>query len=107
VQALVELLDYRKLYNHLDMGEFESDSASWIRNIFTDDLSFFHGQPAIVCLDEFQFAKTLDGRHNELGKDKLRVIWELQVRHGERSRTPGCRHHSGRGCVYGVQAIRG
>src|SRR5690606_10638062 len=77
VQALVELLDYRKLYSHLDMGEFESDSASWIRNIFTDDLSFFHGQPAIVCLDEFQFAKTLDGRHNELGKDKLRVIWEL------------------------------
>src|SRR5690606_10374516 len=77
VQMIVELLDYRKLYSHIDMGEFESDSASWVKNIFTNDLSYFHGKPALICLDEFQFAKTLDGRNNELGKDKLRVIWEL------------------------------
>src|SRR5688572_22939435 len=60
VQAIVELLDYRKLYSHLDMGEFESDSASWMKNILTDDLAFFHDKPALICLDEFQFAKTLD-----------------------------------------------
>ncbi len=77
VKGIVELLDHRKLYTHLDMGEFESDSASWVRNIFTDDLSFFHEKPALICLDEFQFAKTLDGKDNELGKDKLRVVWEL------------------------------
>lgn len=77
VQAIVALLDHRKLYSHIDMGEFESDSASWIKNIFTDDLSYFHEKPALICLDEFQFAKTLDANSNELGKDKLRVIWDL------------------------------
>src|SRR5688572_24134863 len=77
VQGLVELLDYRRLYTHIDMGEFESDSASWIKNIFTDDLDFFHQKAALICLDEFQFAKTLDSNSNELGKDKLRVIWDL------------------------------
>jgi hypothetical protein len=77
IQAMVDLLNHRKLYSHIDMGEFESDSATWIKNIFTDDLSFFHEKPALICLDEFQFAKTLDANSNELGKDKLRVIWDL------------------------------
>ncbi|MBT1697037.1 hypothetical protein KK083_09140 [Fulvivirgaceae bacterium PWU4] len=77
VQAFVEQLEYRKFYSHIDMGEFESDSATWIKNILTDDLDFFHEKPALICLDEFQFARTLDGNNNELGKDKLRVIWDL------------------------------
>jgi hypothetical protein len=77
VQTLVELLEYQKLYTHIDMGEFESDSASWMKNILTDDLSFFHERSPIICLDEFQFARTLDNNGNELGKDKLRVIWDL------------------------------
>lgn len=77
VQTLVALLEYRKLYSHIDMGEFESDSASWMKNILTDDLSFFHEKSPIICLDEFQFARTLDNNENELGKDKLRVIWDL------------------------------
>lgn len=77
VHAIVDLLDHRKLYSHIDMGEFESDSASWMKSILTDDLSFFHEKPALICLDEFQFARTLDANSNELGKDKLRVIWDL------------------------------
>jgi hypothetical protein len=77
VQTLVELLEYQKLYSHIDMGEFESDSASWMKNILTEDLSFFHEKSPIICLDEFQFARTLDNNGNELGKDKLRVIWDL------------------------------
>ncbi|CAN5562307.1 hypothetical protein BH10BAC4_BH10BAC4_05420 [soil metagenome] len=76
VQSFVELLGHKKLYTHLDMGEFESDSASWIKNILTDDLEYFHEKQAIICLDEFQFAKTMDEKR-ELGKDKLRVVWEL------------------------------
>jgi hypothetical protein len=76
VQGIVELLDHKRLYTHIDMGEFESDSATWIKNIFTDDLEFFHEKPAVICLDEFQFARTLDNQR-ELGKDKLRVIWDL------------------------------
>jgi cell division protease FtsH len=77
VQSLVDLLDHRKLYSHIDMGEFESNSANWIKHILTDDLSYFHEKPALLCLDEFQFAKTLDASGNELGKDKLRVVWDL------------------------------
>lgn len=77
VQAFVEQLEYRKFYSHIDMGEFESDSATWIKSILTDDLDFFHEKPALICLDEFQFARTLDAHNNELGKDKLRVIWDL------------------------------
>lgn len=77
VKTLVDLLEYRKLYSHIDMGEFESDSASWMKNILVDDLSFFHEKSSIICLDEFQFARTLDNNENELGKDKLRVIWDL------------------------------
>ena len=77
VQRIVEVLDHRKLYSHLDMGEFDSDSASWMKNILTQDLSFFHEKPALICLDEFQFARTLDNGQNELGKDKLRVVWDL------------------------------
>jgi hypothetical protein len=77
IQCIVELLEHRKLYTHIDMGEFESDSATWIKNIFTDDLEFFHQKPAVICLDEFQFARTLDNGQRELGKDKLRVIWDL------------------------------
>src|SRR5689334_14645413 len=38
VRTLVELLGHRKLFIHFDMGEFESDSASSIRRIFTEDL---------------------------------------------------------------------
>ncbi|MCE3227546.1 MAG: hypothetical protein K0S32_2097 [Bacteroidetes bacterium] len=76
IQKLVELLDHKKLYVQLDMGEFESDSASWIKSTLTDDLEFFHQQSGIICLDEFQFAKTIDNER-ELGKDKLRVIWDL------------------------------
>jgi len=88
VQKLIELLDYSKYYTQLDMGEFESDSASWIKSILTDDLDFFHEKPAIICMDEFQFARTLDANGNELGKDKLRVIWEL-LDSGKISYIPG------------------
>jgi len=77
VNRLVELLDYKRLYAQMDMGEFESDSASWIKSLFTDDLEFFHEQPGIICFDEFQFARTISKEGVELGKDKLRVIWDL------------------------------
>jgi hypothetical protein len=77
VNRIVELLDYKRLYVQMDMGEFESDSASWIKSMFTDDLEFFHEQPGIICFDEFQFARTINKEGVELGKDKLRVIWEM------------------------------
>jgi len=77
IQKLVELLDHKKLYAQIDMGEFESDSAAWFKNTLTDELEFFHEQASIICLDEFQFARTVNNEGTELGKDKLRVIWDL------------------------------
>lgn len=77
VKKLVSLLEYEKRYIQIDMGEFESDSATWFKNVLTDDLEFLHEQPSILCLDEFQFARTLDKEGNEMGKDKLRFVWEL------------------------------
>lgn len=77
VNRIIELLDYKRLYVQMDMGEFESDSASWIKSMFTDDLEFFHEQPGVICFDEFQFARTINKEGNELGKDKLRVIWDM------------------------------
>jgi cell division protease FtsH len=77
VKEIVNLLDHRNLYTCFDAGEFESDSATWIKKTLTDDLEYFDGKSAMICLDEFQFARTLDSHGGELGKDKLRVIWEL------------------------------
>jgi cell division protease FtsH len=77
VHRIIELLEHKRLYVQMDMGEFESDSASWIKSIFTDDLEFLHEQPGVICFDEFQFARTLNKEGNELGKDKLRVIWDM------------------------------
>ena len=77
VNRIIELLDYKRLYIQMDMGEFESDSASWIKSMFTDDLEFFHERPGVICFDEFQFARTINKEGNELGKDKLRVIWDM------------------------------
>lgn len=77
VKKFVELLDHKKLFAQMDMGEYESGSASWLKETLTEELAFFHEKPSIICLDEFQFARTVDEDGNELGKDKLRVIWEL------------------------------
>lgn len=77
VHRIIEHLDYKRLFVQMDMGEFESDSASWIKSLFTEDLEFFHEQPGVICFDEFQFARTINKDGHEMGKDKLRVIWDL------------------------------
>lgn len=88
IKKLVELLAHEKLFAMFDMGEFESDSASWFKNILTNDLEYFHEKPGIICLDEFQFARTIGKNGDELGKDKLRVIWDL-LDSGKISYIPG------------------
>jgi hypothetical protein len=77
VRKLVELLECENTYIQIDMGEFESDSAAWFKKTLTGDMDYLHGKPCIMCLDEFQFARTLDRNGNELGKDKLRFVWDL------------------------------
>jgi hypothetical protein len=88
VKKLVELLEHEKLYIQLDMGEFESDSSTWFKNTLTEDMEFLHEEPCLMCLDEFQFARTLDNNGSELGKDKLRFVWDL-IDNGKLSYIPG------------------
>jgi len=76
VNALVDLLDYRKYYTHIDMGEFESDTATNLKIFLTNDVKHFDRKQPIICLDEFQFARSVDNGV-EVNNDRLRIIWEL------------------------------
>jgi cell division protease FtsH len=77
VKRLVELLDMKNRFLHLDMGEYAGESGTWIRTMLTEELEHFHDKPSILCFDEFQFARTLDSNDNELSRDKMRVLWEI------------------------------
>jgi cell division protease FtsH len=77
VKRMVELLNMKDHFLHLDMGEYAGESGSWIKTMLTNDLEHFHEKPSVLCLDEFQFARTLDNGENELTRDKMRVLWEL------------------------------
>jgi cell division protease FtsH len=77
VKRLVELLDMKTRFLHLDMGEFASEGGTWIKAMLTEELEHFHEKPSVLCFDEFQFARTLDSNENELSRDKMRVLWEI------------------------------
>lgn len=77
VKRLVELLDMKTRFLHLDMGEYASEGGTWIKTMLTEELEHFHEKPSILCFDEFQFARTLDNGDNELSRDKMRVLWEI------------------------------
>jgi molybdopterin-guanine dinucleotide biosynthesis protein len=76
VKKLVAMLRRENMFAHLDMGEFESNSASSIRDVFAKNLKHFDNKQAIICLDEFQLARTIEDDY-EMNKEKLRPIWEI------------------------------
>lgn len=77
VHRLVELLTFEKAYLHFDMGEFGSKAEYGLKSIIHEDLTHFHEKEVILCLDEFQFAKSLNENGGEIEQDKLRIIWDL------------------------------
>lgn len=77
VHRLVELLSFEKSYLHFDMGEFGSKAEYGLKSIIHEDLTHFHEKEVILCLDEFQFAKSLNESGGEIEQDKLRIIWDL------------------------------
>ncbi len=77
VHRLVELLSFEKSYLHFDMGEFGSKAEYGLKSIIYEDLTHFHEKEVILCLDEFQFAKSLNETGGEIEQDKLRIIWDL------------------------------
>lgn len=77
VHRLVELLSFERSYLHFDMGEFGSKAEYGLKSILYEDLTHFHEKEVILCLDEFQFAKSLNENGGEIEQDKLRIIWDL------------------------------
>ncbi len=79
VKRLVEILDIMQAYLHIDIGEFGSanTSGTWLKSLFTQDLQHHHERECVICLDEFQFARTINESGAEVDRDKLRIIWEL------------------------------
>lgn len=77
VKRISELLQFEKSFLHIDSGEFGNNSDVWLKTMLSEDLAHYHEKEVIVCLDEFQFARTIDENGNEIEKDKLRIVWEI------------------------------
>ena len=77
VKRMSEHMGLSDSFMHLDVGEFNDNGEVWLKQMLTEDLIHFDGKPVIICLDEFQFARTLNEGGKELEKDKLRILWSL------------------------------
>ncbi len=77
VKRIAELIEFEKSFLHIDSGEFGNNSDVWLKTMISEDLAHYHEKEVIVCLDEFQFARTIDENGNEIEKDKLRIVWEI------------------------------
>ena len=77
VKRLVKLLEFDKAFVHVDIGEHNQNGEVWLKSLFTDDFSHHDKKPLMICLDEFQFARSLNESGAELEKDKLRMLWDL------------------------------
>lgn len=82
VNRLIELLEINK-YLYLDLGKSNVQVQSLYNSNTIDsalsELSEFEKdvRSYIFVLDEFQHAKTLDERRNEIDKPQSRSVWEL------------------------------
>lgn len=76
INRLAQLLNFEKKYYHFDLG-VNSDNASTIKTHLKSLFSHSNGEPAIIALDEFQHARTLNESGDEISKYYSRVIWDL------------------------------
>ena len=80
VNRLIELLEINK-YLYLDLGKSNSN-AFYSNNVVSVDLSELNDSEKevnsyIFVLDEFQNARTLDEKRNEINNPQSRSIWDL------------------------------
>lgn len=104
LKRMATLLEADNSYIHIDMGEHNSEQGTWLKEILTEEISPFDGKPVILCLDEFQFARTLDEDQKEINKDKLRVIWEL-IDSGKINHSPSMSSYTIKLAINGVMLI--
>ncbi|MEP6949430.1 MAG: hypothetical protein ABI863_09155 [Ginsengibacter sp.] len=76
VVRLAELLEYEKKLFRYDMGN-SSNNNSGLQGILEDLFHNQNGLPAMIMLDEFQYAKTKNEDNNETDNRFSRVIWDL------------------------------
>ena len=76
IARMVELLGKKESYYRFDLGD-KSVSNS-LRSGIEQLCTFSEDYPVIITLDEFQHAKTLEGREkNEVSKEHNRQVWDL------------------------------
>lgn len=76
VKRFAELIDYDEKYYRFDLGESTNQDFD-IQDSFRDIYENCDGASFIISLDEFQFARTINEKQEEVDKSSSRVIWDL------------------------------
>ena len=75
VIRLAEILNFKDKFFHFDLGENESKNNS-VKNKIEEIYENANGTPAILALDEFQHARTINTDFSEMST-ATRVIWQI------------------------------
>jgi len=76
VSRLAQLICRENIYFHFDLGENDTGNRA-IKKQLEEIYENVNGSPALLALDEFQHARTLDETGKEVDKTASRVIWCL------------------------------
>lgn len=76
VKRFAELIGFTEKYYRFDLGE-SSGKYFDIQDSFKDIYENCDKEPFIISLDEFQLARTLNEKQEEIDKASSRAIWDL------------------------------
>lgn len=76
VKRFSELLGFAERYYRFDLGESTGKNFD-IQDSFREIYENGNDEPFIFGLDEFQFARTINEKQEEVDKSSSRVIWDL------------------------------
>ena len=76
VTRLVELLDYNKFFYHFDLGELSGNRFTIYDQLIEQGRSQLKN-PLIICLDEFQRAKSKNEDGTEIRDPNQQILWQL------------------------------
>lgn len=76
VKRFSELIGFTEQYYRFDLGESTGKNFD-IQDSFREIYENGDNQPFIMGLDEFQFARTINEKQEEIDKSSSRAIWDL------------------------------
>lgn len=76
VKRFSQLIDYNEKYYRFDLGESTGKYFD-IQDSFKEIYENCDKEPFIIGLDEFQFARTINEKQEEIDKSSSRAIWDL------------------------------